>query len=315
MKSKKRAVIPPPNQDVIPANRIATRNPGGSLCVPCAPNSIPPAMPGDVNPQSAQIRNPRSAIFFLLLLLLQGCASSSQTWYKPGGTQREYDLDVRECEVLAEQQALLKSETGRRYDPLTYADLYQRCITAKGWSTEPPGAQLQATDASQAPALGTRTDNRLSAFGLDFALPEDTRLLSSNKQTVGPTRLETFMFQTGADYMNIIFQESDEATFNPIDYPVSPPYQLYTSASATNLHWSAFWGEINGEWVKGIGAFFTVSKKQRTIVVITAPMAAPGETPPEKLHLAHNQYQEMESFVEQWRPWVEDQAQIGRAHV
>jgi len=260
------------------------------------------------NPQSAiaLIRNPQSAIIFLLLL--QGCASSPQTWYKPGGTQREYDLDVRECEVIAEQQALQRSENGRRYDPMTYGDLYQRCITAKGWSTAPAAAQQPQTEASPAPALGMRTDNRLSAFGLDFTLPEDARLISSNRQTVGPTRLETFMFQTGGDFMNIIFQESEEATFNLIDYPVSPPYQLYTSGWGTNLRWSAFWGEINGEWVRGIGAFFTVSKKQRTIVVITAPLAAPGETPPEKLHLAHNQYQEMESFVEQWRPWVEDQA-------
>ena len=262
------------------------------------------------NPQSAiaLIRNPQSAIIFLLLLL-QGCASSPQTWYKQGGTQREYDLDVRECEVIAEQQALQRSENGRRYDPMTYGELYQRCITAKGWSTEPPAAAQQPqTEASPARALGMRTDNRLSAFGLDFTLPEDARLISSNRQTVGPTRPETFMFQTGGDFMNIIFQESEEATFNLIDYPVSPPYQLYTSGWGTNLRWSAFWGEINGEWVRGIGAFFTVSKKQRTIVVITAPLAAPGEAPPEKLHLAHNQYQEMESFVEQWRPWVEDQA-------
>ncbi|MBI4793508.1 MAG: hypothetical protein HY789_12465 [Deltaproteobacteria bacterium] len=268
------------------------------------------------NPQSAiaLIRNlltPHSSLLtsFLLLLLLQGCASSPQTWYKPGGTQREYDLNARECEVLAEQQALLKSETGKRYDPLTYAELYQRCIKAKGWGTEPPPtAQQPETEASPAPALGTRTDNRLSAFGLDFTLPGNARLLSSNKQTIGPTRLETFMFQTGGDFMNIIFQESEEATFNPIDYPVSLPYQLYTSDWGTNLRWSAFWGEIKGEWVKGIGAFFTVSKKQRTIVVITAPMAAPAEAPPENLQLARNQYQEMESFVEQWRPWLVDQA-------
>ncbi|MFZ5772245.1 MAG: hypothetical protein ACOY4W_12505, partial [Thermodesulfobacteriota bacterium] len=77
--------------------------------------------------------------FLLLLLLLQGCSTSShQTWYKAGGTQREFDLDARDCEVIAEQQALLQSENGRRYDPLTYADLYQRCITAKGWNTAPP---------------------------------------------------------------------------------------------------------------------------------------------------------------------------------
>ena len=293
MKNQKRPVTPTSNRDIIQANRTAPRNPHGSW--PMAVVKSP-------------IRNPQSSIL-LLLLLLQGCASSPQTWYKPGGTQREYDLSARECEVLAEQQALLKSENGKRYDPMTYGELYQRCITAKGWGTEPPTtAQQPETEASPAPALGTRTDNRLSAFGLDFTLPEDARLLSSNKQTIEPTRLETFMFQAGGDFINIIFQESEEATFNPIDYPVSLPYQLYTSDWGTNLRWSAFWGEINGEWVKGIGAFFTVSKKQRTIVVITAPMAAPAEAPPENLQLARNQYQEMESFVEQWRPWLVDQA-------
>ncbi len=247
---------------------------------------------------------------FLLLLLLQGCASPHQTWYKAGGTQREFDLDARECEVIAEQQALQKSENGRRYDQLTYAELYQRCITAKGWGTLPPQAAQGQPEQEPlpAPALGKLSDNRLAAFGIDFALPEDALLLSEKKQTVGLTHLDSFMFRTGGGFMNFILQESEEATFNPIDYPVSPPYQLYTAASAANLRWAAFWGAVNGEWVKGIGAFFTVSEKQRAIVVITAGMAAPEETPPENLHLAHNQYQEMEAFIHQWQPWLEKQA-------
>jgi hypothetical protein len=257
------------------------------------------------NPQSA-IRNP-FLLLLLIALLLQGCASTAQTWYKPGGTQREYDLDARECEIIAEQQALYKSASGKRTDPMTYAELYQRCITAKGWSTEPPAAaQPRVTEAS--PPLGTHTGNRLTAFGLDLSLPEDAARLSSTRQTIGPTRLETFMFQSGGEFLNIIFQESDEATFSPIDYPVTPPYRLYTSGAETNLRWAAFWGEINGEWVKGIGAFFDVSKKQRAIVVITAAMAAPGEAPPENLLLARNQYQEMEAFIGQWRPWLEERA-------
>ena len=269
------------------------------------------------NPQSAiaLIRNlltPHSSLLtsFLLLLLLQGCASPHQTWYKAGGTQREFDLDARECEVIAEQQALLKSENGRRYDPLTYVDLYQRCITAKGWSSVPPqAAQGQpGQEPLPAPPLGQHIDNRLAAFGLEFTLPADARLLSEKKQTVGPTNLDSFMFRAGGNFVNFILQESEEATFNPIDSPVSPPYQLYTAASADNLRWTAFWGVVNGEWVKGIGAFFTVSKKQRVIVVITADMAAPEETPPEDLHLARNQYQEMEAFIHQWQPWLEKQA-------
>ncbi|MEW6521110.1 MAG: hypothetical protein AB1461_17040 [Thermodesulfobacteriota bacterium] len=248
--------------------------------------------------------------FLLLLLLLQGCSTSShQTWYKDGGTQREFDLDARDCEVIAEQQALLQSENGRRYDPLTYADLYQRCITAKGWNTAPPRTEGQPEkEPLPAPALGVYADNRLAAFGIDFTLPEDAQLLSEKRQTVGPTHLDSFMFRTGGNFMNFILQESEEATFNPIDYPVSPPYQLYTAAAQSKLRWAAFWGEINGEWVKGMGAFFTVSKQQRTIVVITAAMAAPAETPPEDLHLARNQYQEMESFIREWQPWLEKQA-------
>jgi len=255
----------------------------------------------------SSLLTPHSLLLFLLLL--QGCASPPQTWYKTGGTQRQFDLNARECEVIAEQQALLKSENGRRYDPLTYAELYQRCITARGWSTLPPQAEQQpATEALPEQASGIRSANRLSAYGLDFTLPADAKLLSEKKKTVGPTRLESFLFQTGGDYLNIILQESDEATFNPIDYPVSPPYQLYTSAVENNLRWAAFWGEINGEWVKGIGAFFTVSKEQRAIIVITSSMAGPGETPPEDLHLAQNQYREMEVFIRQWQPWLAKQA-------
>jgi len=250
--------------------------------------------------------------FLILLLvaalLLQGCAASKQTWYKQGGTQREFDTDAKECGIIAKQQALLDSENGDRINPLTYADHYQHCIISKGWSTVQPVENLNQKQAGATSPLAVLHDNQLDAFGHRIELLAGTQLQSKSLRAIGPTKIESFFFKTADDYLNILLQQSDTASFQSIDYPVKDTYGLYTSGVHNNVRWSAFWGKIGEEWVKGIGSFLLYSSNQRAIVVITGQLAPPEGVPPEGLLLTANQQQEMQQFVEQWQPWLEAQS-------
>ena len=110
---------------------------------------------------------------FLAASILQGC-STSQTWYKPGGTQREFDIDSKECEIIARQQALLRSESGKRYNPVDYAELYQHCIAARGWGTKPlanDATDLANPVTTQTSPLGRLEKNTLTAFDRQIVLP------------------------------------------------------------------------------------------------------------------------------------------------
>jgi hypothetical protein len=248
-------------------------------------------------------------IFFYLLLLavaiLQGCSASSRTtWYKEGGSQREFDLDSKECDIIAEQQALARSENGRRSNPLLVSELHHRCITAKGWSTLPPG-ESKAEGPAQTFSLGKLSDSQLSAFDIHIVLPTAARLQSNTRKALGATKTESFFFEAEGQFLNVVLQQSDIATFQMIDYPVNAPYRLYTTGGRDNLRWSAFWGRIGNDWVKGIGSFLRFSNDQRCIIVITGQLAAPDGDPPEGLHLTENQNREMQQFIEQWKPWLE----------
>ena len=249
------------------------------------------------------------SIFLLLgFVSLQGCSASRQMWYKPGGTQRGFDIDSKECEVIAEQQALARSENGKRYNPEVYAERYQHCIATKGWRTKPLAGSGEQQQTVKPFSLGTLQGNTLAAFDRQIVLPPGATLLSSQKQAIGPTRMESFLFRDGKFFLNVVLQDSDQASFQEIPYPVSDPYQHYSSGQVNDLHWATFWGKTGNDLVEGVGSFLRFSRHQRAVIVITSTLPPPAAPPPKGLHLAANQQQAMQDFVEQWRPWLEGQS-------
>ena len=66
-------------------------------------------------------------IFCLIVLLFAGC-THSELWEKTGGNQESFDLDSRECELIAHQVAMLQSETGRKADPSSFSKTYIECL-------------------------------------------------------------------------------------------------------------------------------------------------------------------------------------------
>jgi len=251
----------------------------------------------------------------LLLLLLAGCAAGRpQIWYKPGGSQREFDIDARECEIIARHEALAASERGRDHPPEVYAERYEQCLVRMGWSRTPPAtaatttAQAATSAASTPiPALGALSPQGIQAFGATIAVPQGAVLIDNRRNQAGPTVVESFLFRLPdrETYLNIILQQSDKATFPRRDYPVPEPYHLYASGREQDLRWAALWGPTTaGGWVKALGAYGFFGRHQRLTVVLTAPLAAPAAPPPAGLLLTADQYHEMTAFVDRWRPWI-----------
>ena len=254
-------------------------------------------------------------VLLLALLLLAGCAGS-ESWQKPGGTQASFNLDSRECRLIGEKIALLHSETGKSVDPVYAARAYEECMAAKGWRRQ-QGGELASPGVAAKDAAGSlpvlaqvEGGDTLVGFGQRIVVPSGCRMLPARKMRVGPTVMEQFFWQKDdGTFITIIFQENNQTSFEQIGYPVNPPYALYTSGSAAGglLRWAAFWGQIQDDWVMGLGAYYHVSDGRRIITVITSPLGPPESTPPPNVTLSREQYHQIDAFVDQWQSWLEKQ--------
>ncbi|MFC1844724.1 hypothetical protein ACFLZ5_08050 [Thermodesulfobacteriota bacterium] len=257
-------------------------------------------------------------IFYLIVLLLEGCTHQPQLWEKSGGSQQSFDLDSRECEIIGRQVSLLQSETGKNVDPSFFSNTYRECLTAKGWNkkivvSEPEKESGQETVQHLAELINANT---LKGFEQTVAVPDTYKLLTKKQFQSGTTLINQF-FWKGKDssYINILFQENIGANFEQLPYPVSAPNILYTSGegekSGERFQWATFFGHIGSDWVMGTGAYYFVSKKQRIIVVISMPLAHPSGTPPQNTTLTRNQFLEIEQFSDQWQLWLNQQFNKG----
>ena len=253
-------------------------------------------------------------ILIFFALFITSCTSTPDLWYKTGATQNNFNLDSRECEIIAEQFALQQSETGKRIDPVNFAQQYLQCLNAKGWSqTKPETAQNH--DQPPLPKVDLSIEQKessLSGFDHHINLPDDFSLLSRHETRIGPTVMEQFFWQgEGNTFINLIFQQNNETTFELTPYPVANPYHIYTSGTGDKardlLQWSTFFGKIQDEWVMGIGAFYLANKNQRLIIVITKNLDTPSTQPPPNLILSSNQHAQIEAFSNHWITWLESQ--------
>lgn len=267
-----------------------------------------------MNNVNVRISSSLLSILPVFTLLIASCASTPDLWYKTGGTQRDFDLDSRECEIIAKQFALQQSETGKRIDPVIFSQQYVQCINAKGWSRNKPGAdETTGQPSAPPPRLSIKQDGAtLSGFGLQVTVPDNFTLVNSQQSAIGPTIMQQFFWQDESNtFINVIFQQNNATQFDIIPYPISGPYRLYTSGTGEKtkgpLQWSTFFGQIQDEWVMGVGSFYSASKNKRVIIVITKNLNPPAGAPPARLTLSGNQHEEIEAFSNRWVGWLESQ--------
>ena len=256
--------------------------------------------------------------FYLIILFLAGCTHHPQLWEKTGSTQQTFNIDSRECEIIARQVSLLQSETGKTVDPSFFSNAYRQCLTAKGWSKKNVVAETE--DGSGRETVQQLSElihaNTLKGFEQTITVPETYKLLTKKQFKSGTTRINQFFWKgDDSSFINILFQENIGANFELLPYPVSEPNILYTSGegekSGERLHWATFFGQKGSDWVMGTGAYYFVSKKQRIIIVVTRPLAQPFGISPQNTTLSKNQYMEIEQFSDQWQAWLNKQFQEG----
>lgn len=266
--------------------------------------------------------HPVYTICLLILLLLVGCSASElELWQKPGGNQVVFNLDSRECRLIAEKIALQHSATGKRLVSVYFNNAYQQCLVAKGWqrlpeqvvSSAPPAADITPVAAQLLYSTTAKADKKiLKGFGERIVIPDAFKLLRQETKHVGPTTMEHFVYQDDNNiFMTIIFQENNQTSFERISYPIVPPYYIYTAGSGEGasklLEWAAFWGKLPEDWVMGLGAYYYVNKNQRIIIVITGNLSQPVTTPPARVTLSREQHHQIDAFASQWRFWIEKQ--------
>ena len=255
-----------------------------------------------------------TALLLFFALLMTSCTSTPDLWYKEDATQNDFNLDSRECEIIAEKFALQQSETGKRIDPVNFSQHYLQCIDNKGWSRNKP-VTLETNDPTRTPQPQLNIEqngNTLTGFGLHITLPNNFTLVSYQQTAIGPTTMQQFFWQNESNtFINIIFQKNNKTRFDISPYPISDPYQLYTSGTGEKakdlLQWSTFFGKIQDEWVMGVGSFYKESKNQRLIIVITKNLDPPSAPPPGNLTLSRNQQEQIEIFSNHWTSWLESQ--------
>ena len=225
-------------------------------------------------------------------------------WYKQGATQADFDKDEQECLLIAHELARQATVSGERENVEIFIKSYNNCLFQKGWSHIPPAPQRNTNTNT---ILAKIDQNSIHAFGKKISIPAGFKLLNENRNVFGPTLIHSFFFQgPGPTFINLIFQQSLDLNFEPTEYPVEEPFFLYDRGKLDkkNLHWSVYCGQINNEWIVGLGSFILIKDNQRIIVVITSPLPPRTSSPPKGLRLTKNQKDVTEKFETKWKKWI-----------
>lgn len=240
---------------------------------------------------------------FLIILLLMGCSTGSQEWYRTGAGQVEFNLDDLECRTMAEETARQATLSRQRMDPLVYADAYSNCLFSKGWTHTPPGEPSRKQSNVSPPARFQ--NSRLEIFGRSFDLPARMVLLTNQTVSASSVMTQSLLFQgPGPVYLNCIVQQSHGGRkFNKEDYPVPPPMVVFDQgkgkSSDGDINWTIFAGEFQPNiWVCGLGAYLLMDKFRRISLVLTRDLTSPKTMPPPGLTLTRDQNDQVTGFQE-----------------
>ncbi|MCK5685994.1 hypothetical protein KAJ27_17815 [bacterium] len=236
-----------------------------------------------------------------VLFFLSGCASSP-VWYKKGHNQVDFNLDNMECMRIAEEVGRQATITGEKINQKVFTVSYNNCLFSRGWSQTPLGTSQKNI---QAVNMAKINGNIITIFDKQLTLPLQFEIINNQINGFEDVKMQTLFFQSKSNlFLNITIQETLSRKFDPIDYPVNEPFFLFERGESAKgndiVNWAVFFGEFNGQWVTGIGAYYPVSKNKRVSMVMTKTINSPVEKPPSGLRLTKNQKLEVEYFSDQW---------------
>jgi hypothetical protein len=243
-------------------------------------------------------------VFVCVCLLGSGC-SSKTIWYKSGAGQLDFNIDDMECSIMAKEIARQATLTGKMIDLEVFKKTYESCIYARGWSQTPVDTDISAKNSIKKTRLAHIEDNVVTVFDHTMTIPKTFSLLNDQPANFQGVNMHTLFFQgENGVYLNMIFQETKQRKFEPLDYPSAPPFFLFEKGSGVNgdekLRWTLFAGEFQKIWIAGIGAYYLVDDYKRISFVLTRPISSPAEKPPGGLRLTKVQKLEVEAFKDRW---------------
>jgi len=243
--------------------------------------------------------------FTCLFLLWAGCSTSSTQWYKDGAGQADFNIDDAECQIIAEQMAKEATLTGKKISIEEYARVYESCIYNRGWSTEPPASIDAKGPKKELKPIAILAETHITVFDHALELPQGFSLTENRISMWQGVKTQFMTFQNeGGISMSLIFQNNTHRKFEKTDFPVNAPFFIYDKGGepkeGKKIRWTVFSGEIQKEWIAGIGGFYLLDSKKRITIVLTAPISSPQEVPPEGLKLTKIQKNEVDDFQADW---------------
>lgn len=258
-------------------------------------------------------------LLFPALLLIIGCGSNLK-WYKAGHTQRDFDVDSRQCEMIAKELAGEASLT-RKPNIELYADQYAKCLMARGWIPGAPpivAAAPTTTDAAAPapeenwPVVDLDPDKRtLVAYGVKIQVPESFRFLDQHKTPTDLNLKQNYMW--GGENMQMlaisIQRGRGGVTFLDIPFPDSPMVDFLYDESrkgSRSARWRAFCAQREGHSTGLVGTLYRVDDSRRIMVAVSIPLPDGLPEPGTNLRLTADQHTAMAAFTDQWSAWLED---------
>ena len=242
-----------------------------------------------------------NTVLFLLIIFVSGCSThSGQHWYKDGCGEIDFNFDRETCRRSAGEIARQATLTGNFMDSDVFLDIYTRCLYAKGWRSIPPGTSKENISPIE---LAKVQDETITVFKRQIRIPSGFNLTENHISTVDDVRKQTLLFKNYKKiFIKVVIQDALNQKFESIDYPVKENFIIYDKGEKRNnaetLKWTVFAGEIQGQWIAGIGAYLLLGEKQRITFTMSRNLSAPQSPPPPGLSLTKRQKLEIDFFYD-----------------
>lgn len=251
---------------------------------------------------------PYSAVLCVLVIfMVSGCGGKSQLWYKPDHNQSDFDVDHRQCMIIAQEMGRQATITGEKPDPDVVNDVYNNCLFSRGWTHTPPDADEKKR---QPHPLAEIEKNRIHVFGDSLRMPDDFYLTGNRIGGFQDVQVQVLTMEgDGPVYLHMVIQEVVSRQFDPIDYPVKDPFFTFDRGSDTledkkRVNWAVVAGDFKGNWMAGIGAYLLMDNSRRINLTLTTDIPAPKQEPPAGLRLTKQQKQAVSSFSGKWLEYI-----------
>lgn len=269
-----------------------------SWCRCCSGESVPVRRQGSLSCRAL------IALATTLCLTLSGCAAKKELWYQEGKGQVDYDLHAQECTLIAKEFARQATYSGTSEDPAVFQRTMISCLASKGWSQTPPTASAGSAPAGADLApLAVVDGQEVQVSGARITLPAGFALASTSRSGAGPTVVEIHLFSGPQEtFVNVMIQRTVARAnrFEAILYPVLPPFFLYEQS----WQGSIFCGQVNEQWVMGLGRYLLLNAQERVTIIVTRPLVEARTGAEPGFQLSREQFAQVEGFKGEWLAWL-----------